>query len=1058
MRKILLLMLSLVMVTMVKAEGVTPQQALEQARNFIQKRENNGSRPRRAPGTAASRLVMAKQVNGLYVFKMAKNEGFVIVSNDDRTEPILGYSDSGNFDPDNMPDNMRAWLQGYADQIAWLNEHPEFDNVIAKAPTKNPIAPLMLSKWDQDEPYNNLCPIYSNERCVTGCVATAMAQVMYYHGSRTGQPAATTATITSYTTSTNKLSVEAVAAETTLDWNNMLPVYGTGTTTAQQTAVATLMKVCGAALRMDYDIAQNGGSSAYCSSIPSALKNYFGYSSTTRYVSRGDYSLSGWNSLIYNELLEGRPVCYGGQSSGGGHAFVIDGYDGDELFHVNWGWGGHQDGYFLLSVLNPGSTAGLGASSSNDGYSFTQEAIIGAKPNDGESIELGLTFISPTISGDAIKFAKVKNNTGATNSFDYGIGIVDENGNITPKVFNQNRNLSSSSYYSDQSFTISTSWGDGTYKVIPISRVSGTDKWIPDLNFDYFEVVINGNSITITPVGFTLASAANLSVDGEIKFPGSKKVNIEQPVEATIRNTGGEFYGPLYLFASTSNSKGSYKDRAGITLLTNKTIDVQFNFKPTATGTYNIWITSDSSGSNVIGQSTVVIEAASTGASNLENVQTVVNKNKGTKILGTSVQCVGSIKNNGTETYAGDVMAVLLVPMNDGSGYWTSADYVEIPAIIASGETVDLSYEFSNLTIGQQYWISYFYPSGSQINTNPNVGQFTCVAAVETYLSDGTRSAEEAVNNISIENGVSALNLSGVSGVTNVTGGNENTLFIFGADDNVPSSLNGRNVVKGGNAENITLQDGTDFYSPVTFTAENISYTRTFDTGMTRDYKNWTTIVLPFDVNKVTVDLTGAGYSQYPAYEIDWFHNATETKKNFWVMEFGSEEGGIVNFSHAAEIKAARPLLIAVPGVEWGSANDLTGLPITFHGTNATVSGDFRAATSGDNYKMKGVVAQKTLNDIFVLNADGNAFTRQNSATVDAFRAYFEPTSTAATASMLMMAFGGNQGETTGLGGIFTDKREKNRENGWYMLDGRKLNGEPTQKGIYIYNGKKVKK
>ena len=156
MKKILLLMLSLVMVTTMMAEGVTPDEALNQARNFVKNRENKGMRPHRAPGTAASRLVMAKQVNGLYVFNVAKDEGFVIVSNDDRTEPILGYSDNGHFDPENMPENMRAWLQGYADQIAWLNEHGDEESAVATMPSltsttvKQPIAPLMTTLWNQD--------------------------------------------------------------------------------------------------------------------------------------------------------------------------------------------------------------------------------------------------------------------------------------------------------------------------------------------------------------------------------------------------------------------------------------------------------------------------------------------------------------------------------------------------------------------------------------------------------------------------------------------------------------------------------------------------------------------------------------------------------------------------------------------------------------------------------------------------------------------------------------------------------------------------------------------
>ena len=473
-----------------------------------------------------------------------------------------------------------------------------------------------------------------------------------------------------------------------------------------------------------------------------------------------------------------------------------------------------------------------------------------------------------------------------------------------------------------------------------------------------------------------------------------------------------------------------------------------------------IWICTDESGNNVVGQSSVVISAASTETYSLSAQGLAIengnpSSTNGGNIYGTRIKGTFSLKNTGTSTF-NDGVTVRLFKYN-GTNY-SYLNEQTIATAISAGETGAIQFDFGNLE-KTKYVVICKYGNNSSTQY-PQYNSYTLADGVEVFMADGTSSATGAQSTVTTPENAVAVNLSGVSGVTSVTGGNENTLFIFGADDNVPSSLNGRNVVKGGNAENITLQDGTDFYSPVTFTAQNITYTRTFDTGMTRDYKNWTTIVLPFDVSSVTVDLTsqGSAYAAYSAYPIDWFHNANETKKNFWVMEFGSEEGGIVNFSHAAEIKAARPLLIAVPGVEWGSANDLTGLPITFHGTNATVSGDFRAATSGDNYKMKGVVVQKTLNDIFVLNADGNAFTRQNSATVDAFRAYFEPTSTAATAPMLMMSFGGNQGETTGLGGIFTDNRETNFDNGWYMLDGRKLNGEPTQKGIYIYNGKKVKK
>lgn len=1058
MKKILLLMLSLVMVTTMMAEGVTPDEALNQARNFVKNRENKGMRPHRAPGTAASRLVMAKQVNGLYVFNVAKDEGFVIVSNDDRTEPILGYSDSGHFDPENMPENMRAWLQGYADQIAWLNEHPEVQNTIQKAPTKNPIGPLMQSEWNQNAPYWNECPIFqpTGAQSVTGCVATAMAQIMYYHK----YPEKTTKTIPSYTYGSRwgMNFTENAVPVTTFDWTNMIDNY-TNYTDAQGAAVAALMHCCGTSVNMDYADAANGGSGANTVKVAGAMKEYFDYSATTRYVGRGSYSMDDWNNLIYSELAEGRPVLYGGRSSGGGHAFVVDGYDGDELFHVNWGWGGHQDGYFLLSVLNPGSTAGIGSSTSSDGYSYDQEAIIGIKPFDGEvaNVEVKLSGNILSASNGKVK-SEYWNYTGSTYSFDYGIGSIDDDGTIHSLAFNWFGTLETGWGSSGTLFTIPASTlPDGTYKIVPISREHNTSSWYSNvgINTQYVEVVISGGSIT----SMTLCPVLTVET---FNYPGNKKANSEQPVDITVKCAKGEFYGPLYLFASLTNDKGDKATSvAGVTILENKSIDTQFTFTPTTAGTYNIWICTDESGNNVIGQSSVVIEAASTETYSLSAQGLAIENGNpsstyGGNIYGTRIKGTFSLKNTGTIPFNDNITIQLYeYKTYDGVLSFWSSDKQTIPVVIAAGETAAITFDFINQN-KTNYLIRCTY--GNTYTRYPQYNSYTLADGIEIFMADGTSNATGAQSSVTIPENAVAVNLTGVSGVTNVTGGNKNTLFIFGADDNVPFSLNGRNVVKGGNAENITLQDGCDFYSPVTFTADNISYTRTFGTGLTRDYKNWTTIVLPFNVSEVTVDLTsqGTAYAAYSAYPIDWFHNAEETKKNFWVMEFGSEENGIVNFSHAAEIKAARPLLIAVPGAEWGSKNDLTNLPITFHGQNATVSGDFRASTSGDNYKMKGVVCQKVFNDIFVLNADGTAFTRQNSATVDAFRAYFEPTSTAATAQMLTMAFGdGNQGETTALKPVF-DHETTNQGNTIYDLQGRKLNGEPTQKGIYIVNGKKV--
>lgn len=400
------MMLAIVIVTMAMAEGVTPKQALEQARSFIQKREAAGSRMRKAPGVP--QLEMASQVSGLYVFNIADDGGFVIVSNDDATLPVLGFSDSGHIDTDNMPDNMRAWLQGYADEIAWLQKQPAQNrkNAQSHAPQKvgnhstDAIAPMIQTKWDQGTPFNNYCISNTGiEGCVTGCVATAMAQVMKYHQ----WPIAKTPNVL-----THSLGGYVSMEGTTFEWENMLNVYTSGYTSAQALAVSKLMFYCGISVDMEYSA---WGSSASSSEIANALKTYFSYNETTQFVQRKLYSEAKWTDLIYFELAHQRPVIYSGQSSGGGHEFVCDGYKyegGTDFFHINWGWGGTSDDYFVLSALDP-DQQGIGGSTSTDGYHYDQDAIIGIQKSTDNGPMSGITpnnislrFNSMTLSSNNI--------------------------------------------------------------------------------------------------------------------------------------------------------------------------------------------------------------------------------------------------------------------------------------------------------------------------------------------------------------------------------------------------------------------------------------------------------------------------------------------------------------------------------------------------------------------------------------------------------------------------------------------------------------------------------
>lgn len=397
MRKLFTLLLALFCFTGIWAEEVTEEQALEQALDFLSNQTTASGRPRHTQGTTPQ-LTLASKVNDLYVFNVKDNGGYVIVSNDDRTIPVLGFSENGKFDENNMPDNMKAWLQGYADEIAWLKQHNTTTTGPKKVRSKvgshstTAVAPLCTSTWYQDAPYNNQCPTYNSwsgsGKSATGCVATAMAQVMYYHK----WPETTTKVIPGYTTYSYNMSLSSLPV-TTFDWANMIDDYSGSYTTAQSTAVATLMKYCGYSVQMDY----GPESGAYTPDVAKALINYFDYNAnTTQFVNRSYYTYANWTDLIYHELANSRPVVYGGMSTGGGHEFVCDGYkyqNNTDFFHINWGWGGMSDNYFVLSALDP-DQQGIGGSSSTDGFHYGQDAVIGIQ----KSTESGtIADISPNV-------------------------------------------------------------------------------------------------------------------------------------------------------------------------------------------------------------------------------------------------------------------------------------------------------------------------------------------------------------------------------------------------------------------------------------------------------------------------------------------------------------------------------------------------------------------------------------------------------------------------------------------------------------------------------------
>lgn len=509
MKRLLLIFALICLASYGWAEQITREQALRQAQQFC---DQNGKRgPLTMPETAMSKARRRSQQvpDYYYVFNVGQDQGYVIVSGDDRTEPILGYSNNGTFDVDNIPYNMAGWLQGYADQIKYIQEHNIQPLQRRAVPTHAVIPDMITTKWDQDSPYNDLLPTHNSKTCVTGCVTTAMAQIMNYHRS----PAACTA-IPGYTTETHKIVCENLPA-TSFNWDNM----------NNNAEVSKLMKYCAYALQADFD---PSGTQVWDDKPAMALVNYFGYGKGIQLSKRDLYTDEDWDMLIYNELANGRPVLYGGQADEGGHSFIIHGYsiiDGVGYYSVNWGWGGRQDGSYLLDAMTP-SKGGIGSGdTTGNGYNFKQSALVGISTSDvtpyqvEETVVLTTEYIklpegdnTYTIPagrsqfGPIIFYAMYISKLTRSYNIQYNYKIYKDGEFLeylerNPSTFN----FFGSGYYFPYSndpdhpditgfylpnwdgYSLGNSFRKpGTYKIVPVSREEGTIEWHENIGSDKY--------------------------------------------------------------------------------------------------------------------------------------------------------------------------------------------------------------------------------------------------------------------------------------------------------------------------------------------------------------------------------------------------------------------------------------------------------------------------------------------------------------------------------------------------------------------------------------------
>ncbi|MGM9712990.1 MAG: C10 family peptidase [Prevotella sp.] len=449
--------------------------------------------------------ILSSRDEAFYIYKTEECEqnSFVIVSGDERMPEILAYSSESTFDLDNIPPAVRYWLNCY------VEEFNQLDNYKSDIPTKQnvtlsneSISPLLNQvQWGQAKPYNNLCPSCRGERTLTGCVATAMAQVMKYYSF----PDKGCGYI-NYNTSTNRLNVKHDFSNDIFDWQNMLNHYVSDYSDKQANAVAVLMASCGASVEMDYGTASQGGSGAYQADLLKGYIENFGYDDDASLVIRSYCTIDDWHRLLLNELNAGRPVNYGGASMrDGGHSFVIDGYRmGDNQYpnyHVNWGWDGSCDGYYQLANLHPQED---GIYATNNPFSESQQMTIGIKPEDGIN-DNSILLLSSRINCNMSKVKRGGELLCKVSSL-YNCSYKDFNGTISVALKSESgdfiiiaeglrRGLKYLEGMGSVSFecSIPNYVEEGKYSICMVHKFTSSDKWVEVLSASYAAVDVTKN-------------------------------------------------------------------------------------------------------------------------------------------------------------------------------------------------------------------------------------------------------------------------------------------------------------------------------------------------------------------------------------------------------------------------------------------------------------------------------------------------------------------------------------------------------------------------------------
>ncbi len=1078
MRKIFFVLVCCMACVLATASPITAEQAREAAAKFL----NRKVTARRAAQQTALHQPMAFDTAAdgqpmVYAVNIGQDEGFVLVSGSDLGDEIIGYCDHGTFNELSMPENMRSWLTAYAEGLRQMEAAGMKPSHRAQRvrPAKNSIKPMLATQWNQDDPYNAMCPIVKGNRTFTGCTITATAQVLYYHK----WPASTLETIPAYNPTNPDFTQLPALEPTTFDWSRMYPSYKYK---EDGTEVAKLMIYLGTAAKGNYTEKNTG---ANLTEMTNALKKYFGYSSDAKHIFRSNFSYEQWVDMLYEELAARRPVLFTGYSVRAGHTFVLDGYDEEDFFHVNWGWGGSSDGYFKVVTLNNTEESGTGSGGDiNEAYSMTQSAVFGLQPSKSPEVQkpaaltvndaklykytdsnynynvIGYESSSPFFKSGYYFYAAagVSNYTGSPRAFDIGVRLTKNDGSVTRdyewKLYN-NKNYNEGAGYTNDNMAkdavyfnpvTDAALTDGDYTIYFISKESEATEWQLDENAQYYSVSMRLDHAHKQATYYV----PNIELTAEnVIIPGSHaKVGEPFVITLTAKNTGTKPYHNIIGLKDKDISENAFVAGGTFDIEAGQQKDITINYIPKDAGEKHLMLMAASDITLKDNINIVVEQSDKNSLVDLTFSQQMANA-EGAEVIGPTALVDVTVTNNNDKSYKGFVFL--------GTWEWDVAgngcdEYtMKEVEIEAHGKKV-VRFISKALKDGEKYSFTTGYYKGENPihDLSQKENYYTTVSYYTVYDADGKASNFKSKGaSITLTAKQCAIDMRNATGIANINvNANPNALIFANSD----TDIKGNNIVKDMKGENIVLTDGYPFFNPFDFEARQVTYTRMPDIYCKTVQGNttgWSTLTLPFAATGCQTEKSTLNWATKTAYG------------HLWVAEFSQENGNMMTFDYpGATLDAYRPYLFGVPGKSFGESS-LEGEAITFYSLNAVMPASGKAVTTIDLYKMVGTVggvADKA--DIYLLNAEGTAFVR-STASASPFRAYFAPTSPMAQDTQLDFIIVDN---TTGIRNVNGNENENGNAD-WYDLQGRRVSHSPSslqpsrstlKKGIYIVNGKKV--